>query len=427
MRTLRPYEPDQLLLLPPNLREWLPEGHVANFVSDVIDEMDLSEIEAWYADPKRGNVPYNPRMMAKVLVYGYCIGIRSSRRLARAIEEQIPFRVLAAGNLPDFRTIAAFRRRHLAAVRPMFERILELCRLAGLTKLGHVAVDGTKVRANASKHKAMSYGRMKKEDERLSRLVDEMLDEAERLDQDEDARFGADRRGDELPEELANATSRLKKIREAKLALEEKAREVEGQEPKAKSQRNFTDPESSIMKDSNKAFVQAYNCQAAVDASSQVIVAADVSAMGPDAPQLVPVMDQVETNMGERPGEVSADAGYFSEANIEAMRLRGIEPFIAPEKCKHGERVVSPVGRPPSDLTPKQRMKRFLSTRRGRARYGLRKETVEPVFGQIKEGGGFRQFLLRGIEKAQAEWRLVCLAHNLRKLHLALQPSALAT
>lgn len=423
MKTYRPYQPNQMLLLPPNLREWLPEGHLSHFVSDVVDTLDLSEIRAVYEKEMRGHPPYDPEMMTKVLVYGYCVGVRSSRRIERACEEGVAFRVLSAGNRPAHRTIAEFRRRHLEALSRLFVQVLKLCRKAGLVKLGHVAIDGTKIRANASKHKAMSYERMATEEKRLAGEVEAILAEAEGIDREEDKRYGKSRRGDELPEDLTRAETRLRKIREAKAALEAEARAQGRETPRPKVQRNFTDPESRIMVDGDKAFIQGYNAQAAVDASSQVIVAAEVSQSAPDAGHLVPMIEKVKETTGRRPQEVSADAGYWSEANVEGAKRRRVEPFIAPERRRHGRRLQAPRGRMPMNLSAKGRMRRLLSTRRGRARYRLRMTTVEPVFGQIKEIGGFRRFLLRGIEKVRGEWSLACLAHNVWKLFRALRPA----
>ena len=423
MKTFRPYEPDQMLLMPPDLREWLPEGHLAHFVSDVVDELNLTGITAPYEKEERGYPPYDPAMMTKLLVYGYCVGVRSSRRIERSTVEDVAFRVLAAGNAPAHRTIAEFRRRHLGALSRLFVEVLEICRAAGLVKLGHVAIDGTKVRANASKHKAMSYRRMKEEEERLGKVVDGILDEAERVDREEDRRYGPERRGDEMPEEFVRAESRLRKIREAKAALEREARAKGREAPAAKAQRNFTDPESRILVDADRAYIQGYNAQAAVDAQSQVIVGAGVSQAAPDGEHLVPMLDEVEKNTGRRPKEVSADAGYWSERNVEEAKRRGVEAFIAPERTRHERHLPPPRGRMPMHLSAKGRMRRLLSTRRGRARYGLRKVSVEPVFGQMKEGGGFRRFLLRGIDKVRGEWLLACLAHNIRKLFRRLRPA----
>ena len=425
-KTYRPYDPEQQLLLPAALQEWLPPDHLAYFISDVVDQLDLSAITVRYQGERRGGPPYHPGMMVKVLLYGYCTGVASSRRIARRLHEDIAFRVLAANNTPDFRTVSDFRKDHLAALSDLFLQVLELCRQAGLVKLGHVALDGTKVRANASRHRAMSYGRMKEREAQLEAEVAELLRRAEETDEEEDRRYGRDQRGDELPEELAFRESRLRRIKEAKAALEARAEaeqaEAEGRKhpgvPDDKAQRNFTDPDSRIMPlPGGRDFQQAYNCQAVVDSVHQVIVAAEATDQATDKQQAVPMVEQVIANMGMTPKEVSADAGYYSARAVEELCALGVDPFIAPERTRHGQAIPSaPRGRIPQDLSARDRMRRKLRTKRGRQRYGLRKETVEPVFGQIKQGRGFRQFLLRGLEKVDREWLLICAGHNLLKL-----------
>lgn len=416
-KTFRPYDPDQVLLLPPSLRDWLPPEHLVYFVSDVVETLDLNAIYQAYQE-ERGYPPYHPLLMTKLLLYGYVRGVRSSRKLARACLEAVDFRILAAGQQPDFRTIAAFRARHLDALEGLFQQVLELCREAGLVQLGHVAVDGTKVRANASKHKAMSYARMEAEEERLRADIRRYFEELEANDAAEDELYGPDRRGDELPPEWVDRESRLRKIQEAKEALEAQAREKGEERPKPKAQRNFTDPESRIMRSSDKAFIQAYNAQAAVDASSQVIVAGDVTQQANDKNLLLPMLEQVASNTGRRPEEVSADAGYWVEAEIEEVEERGTEAFVAPEKITHREwrEAKPPRGRIPKRLSKKELMSRKLRTKRGRTAYDKRKVTAEPVFGQIKAAMGFDRFLLRGHRKVQGEWRLACTAHNVLKL-----------
>lgn len=419
-KTFREYSPDQLLLLPPSPREWLPEDHAVYFVADLVETLDLTAIYASYEE-ERGYPPYHPLLMTKLLLYGYTRGVRSSRKLARACLEDVAFRVLAAGQQPDFRTIAAFRARHLEALNGLFDQVLQLCREAGLVKLGHVAVDGTKVRANASKHKAMSYARMKKEEERRREQIRRWFDECEETDAAEDALYGPDKTGDELPEELRDPKRRLEKIREAKAALEAEAKAKGRKEPKPKAQRNFTDPESRIMLSSDKAFIQAYNCQAAVDAESQVIVAVDVLQKASDQRELVPMIEQVEVRLDEKPKVVSADAGYWVNADIERLEEEGIEALVAPRKIRHSEwrEMAPPRGRIPKGLTRKELMARKLRTKRGRAEYGMRKTSVEPIFGQLKGPLDFRQFLLRGHEKARGEWTLACTASNILKLFRA--------
>jgi len=423
-KIFRPYDPDQLLLMPPALADWVPEDHLARFVSDVVDTLDLTAIEETYME-ERGYPPYHPQMMVKVLLYGYCTGVYSSRRIARQLTDSVAFRFLAAGNQPDFRTVSEFRKRHGPALAGLFQQVLRLCRRAGLVKLGQVAVDGTKIKANASKHKAMSYRRMQEADAALTAEVVELLRQAEAADHDEDARYGPDQRGDELPAELARRESRLAKIREAKAALEADARtqaQADGKppddaRPPDKAQRNFTDPESKIQKMSD-GFIQGYNAQVAVDATAQVIVAQHVTAASPDAKQLQPVVQALIRGLHRRPRVVLADAGYWSEANVVALQDRGIEPLIATGRRKHHEPVpVAPRGRPPAGLSVKQRMARTLATLRGHGLYARRKAIVEPPFGQIKHARGFRQFLRRGLRAVGEEWALICTSHNLLKLY----------
>ena len=423
-----PYDPDQLLLLPQALQEWLPEGHLAYFISDVVDQLDLSQITIHYERERRGGPPYHPLMMVKVLLYAYCIGVPSSRRIAQRLHEDIAFRVLAANNTPDFRTISDFRKGHLTALSGLFLQVLAFCQGAGMAKLGHVALDGTKVRANASKHNAMSYKRMKDKEEQLQGEVDELLRRAQEVDEEEDKRYGKDRRGDELPEELAFREGRLEKIREAMAALEAQAQataeeaEAAGKDhpgvPEDKAQRNFTDPESRIMPGpGGRDFLQAYNCQAVVDHEHQVIVAARATNLASDKQQAAVMIAEAIDNTGAVPKEVSADAGYYSAKAIDDLHALGVDPFVAPEQTRHGRKPPpAPRGRIPKGLSTRDRMRRKLQTRRGRQRYALRMATVEPVFGQIKQGRGFRQFLLRGLEKVQGEWSLICTGHNLLKL-----------
>jgi transposase len=443
----RPYAPDQLLLLPPSLREWLPEDHLAYFISDLVDHFDLSAIEATYEDELRGGPPYHPAMMVKLVLYAYCTGVYASRRIHKRVHEDVAFRVLAAGNTPDFRTISEFRKRHLEALGALFRQVLTLAQEAGLVTLGHVALDGTKIRANASKHKAMSYDRLCQAEPRLAAEVAEMLRRAEEADAADDARYGPDRSGDDLPEELRQRESRLRKIREAKAALEAQAREKaerqraeqaaqaaqaaergtpRGRNPKPprdtpedRVQYNFTDPESHIMKNADGAFVQAYNAQAAVDAAHQIIVAADVTAQPADAPHLEPMATAIVENTGTPPKRLSADAGYFSAHAVAVVAPR-TDLYIATEKVKHSQPVPpAPRGRIPTHLSVKERMQRKLRTQAGRAVYKMRKAIVEPVFGQIKGARGFVRFLLRGQAKVRGEWALVTTAHNLCRLFAA--------
>ncbi len=417
-----------LCLMPASMRDWLPDGHLAYFISDVVEQMDLAAIMRRYTDEERGYPPYHPVMMVKVLLYAYCIGVPSSRKIAKRLEEDIAFRVLAANNTPDFRTISDFRKDHLKALGELFLQVLKLCQKAGLVKLGHVSLDGTKIKANASKHKAMSYGRMKQEEERLEAEVRELLRRAQEADEEEDQRYGKDRRGDELPEELAFRESRLKKIREAREALEAEARQEaerareEGKQatgiPLDKAQRNFTDSDSHIMPaPGSKHFEQAYNAQAAVDSAHQIIVAAGITNEPSDKRQAKPMMELVRANTGKLPHQMSADAGYFSTEVVPALTAKGIDVYMPPDKMKHSSTLPqAPRGRIPKGLSIADRMRRKLRTKKGRQCYGLRKELSEPVFGQIKQGRGFRQFLLRGIEKVSHEWQLICTGHNVLKL-----------
>jgi transposase len=424
-KTFRPYDPDQMLLMPPSLADWIPEDHLARFVRDVVETLDLSAVEAVYTE-ERGYPPYDPRMMVTVLLYAYCTGTYSSRKIAAKLIDSVAFRFLAAGNQPDFRTISEFRRRHGEALAALFTQGLRLCRQAGLVKLGRVAIDGTKIKANASKHKAMSYGRMRSQEAALEQEVRALLQHAEAADRDEDARHGRDQHGDELPAELARRESRLQKIREAKAALEAEARataRAEGKPPDDavppdKAQRNFTDPEAKIQKTSD-GFIQGYNAQIAVDGGpAQIIVAQHVTPAAQDVQQLGPMVTAITEGLRRKPQHVLADAGYWSETNVAALETKGIEPFIATGRRKHGDPMPSaPRGRPPQGLRAKERMARKLATIRGHQIYARRKAIVEPVFGQIKHARGFRQFLRRGLARVQQEWALICLSHNLLKLH----------
>lgn len=428
-RQFKEYNPDQMFLLPPSLRDWLPEDHLAYFVSDIVEHLDLSDImKSYEVGDGRGQPGYHPAMMVKLLFYAYCIGVASSRKIERKSYEDVAFRIISAGYHPDHDTIAEFRNRHLGELSRLFVEVLLLCSKAGLVKLGHVALDGTKVKANASKHKAMSYGRMCEKEKELEREVEELLSMARKADDAEDRLYGKGKKGDELPEELRFKESRLRKIREAKEALENEAKEKflkeedpkEGSDvPRAKAQRNFTDPESKIMKDStSKGFVQGYNAEVAVDRKAQIIVAADVTDEANDKRQVKPMISQLKDNLGKKPKQLSADSGFYSELNIEFLETELIEALVAPGKKRHTEKeTAQPRGRIPKSLSIKERMRRKLATKRFGERYKLRKEIVEPVFGQIKEVRGFRAFLLRGLEKVRGEWRLICLTHNLLKLY----------
>jgi transposase len=433
VQRFREYNPNQDFLLPPSLREWLPSDHLANFISDVVDTLDLSEITNGYDNSQGGQAPFHPVLMTKLLLYAYCIGVPSSRRIEKSTYEVIPFRVLSANQYPDHDTIAEFRKRHLVALSRIFLQVLLLCQKAGLVKLGHVALDGTKVKANASKHKAMSYEHMQKKTDELAAEIARLLAEAEATDTVEDTRYGKGKRGDELPEELRYRERRLKKIQEAKQALEEEARqEVQAAQPaadkaevgtdvrvKPKAQRNFTDPDSRIMRDgATKAFEQAFNGQVAVDSANQIIVAAGVTQECNDKQQVESMVERMKANLGGAcPKRMTLDNGYYSDDNVGVLRRAGIDAYIATGRRKHGEAPPpAPRGRIPKGLTEKERMTRKLRTVKGRCTYAKRKEIAEPVIGQIKEARGFRRFLLRGFGKVNAEWLIICLTHNLLKL-----------
>jgi transposase len=448
-KTFRAFDPDQDLLLPPSLDEWLPADHMARFIADLVDEhLDLSRIHAGYTEG-RGAPPYDPRLMVRILLYGYTTGVRSSRKLEAACVDVVAFRWLAAGTAPDYRSIARFRKRHLSALGHLFVQALALCQAAGMVKLGRVALDGTKLRANASRRKAMSYARMSEKEKILAQEVSDLLAEAEAIDAAEDAQYGKNRRGDELPEELRRRESRLAAIREAKQALEDEARERaeadaeakardkgededtvaervaaagEKAAPRPKAQRNFTDPESRIMKTADGSFHQCFNAQAVVDAEHQVIVAADVTDCAADVANLIPMTEQTTTNTGRAPKEMLADAGYCSEDNLTRATANsestGTEFFIATGRTKHDDPLpAAPRGRIPKHATPRQRMARKLTTKKGRAAYARRKVIVEPVFGQMATLQNGKQLMLRGLDGAKGEWLLLAACHNLRKLH----------
>lgn len=458
MKTFRPYQPEQTLLLPPSIEEWLPAEHLARFVREVASELDLRAIEDTYAEGP-GQPPYHPRLMVTLLLYAYCTGTYSSRRMAAKLVDDVAYRFLAAGNTPDFRTLSDFRKAHGAALSGLFVQVLQLCAEAGLVKLGRVAVDGTKVKANASKHKAMSYARMSEREAALKVQVAELLARAQAMDDAEDAEYGEDRRGDELPEGLQRAEGRLAKIRAAKAALEARARaqaeqdleaakanqaererkEVENgrrfagkpfkmpdpeqARPAPKTQHNFTDPESRIQKTPD-GFIQGYTAVLAVDDTAQVIVAQHVTPSGPEQNELLPAVEMIEQLLGEHPDQVVADAGYWSEQNVERLEAKGIDAYLARGRMKHGEPGLPPPrGRIPAKLGVAERMQRKLTTKAGREVYAQRKAIVEPVNGQIKQARGFRQFLRRGLERVNQEWSLVCTAHNLLKLRAAWKPA----
>lgn len=429
-KTFRSWDVDQAWLLPPSVHDFVPAGHVAHFVRDTVREgLDLSAILDSY-DVERGQPPYHPAMMVALLLYGYSRGVYASRRLAQACEERVDFMAVTGLNKPDFRTIVEFRRRHLAALSDLFVQVLKLCQSAGLVQLGHVAVDGTKLKASASRHKAMSYGRMKTTEPKLAAEVAAWLKAAEAADRAEDAEHGADLRGDETPAWMADKAQRLARIRAAKAELETEAKldpsdlDPDGPGPSSgmqergrpkrakdggppdKAQRNFTDPDSRILP-TRDGFIAGYNGQIAVDQAHQIIVAQRLAANPADYAALLPLVDQAKANLGRKLKEVSGDSGFATEANIAGMIERRIAAYLPPGRRAERQLKTKPLMRAMA-----QKLKRAGH----RSRYRLRKHTVEPVFGQIKQARGFRQFLLRGLDKTRGEWALICTAHNLLKL-----------
>jgi transposase len=437
-KDFRPWKIDEAQLLPPSVQDYVPKDHLSRLIVSLVREsLDLSRIIGSYRSGL-GQPPFEPRMMTALLLHGYASGLYSSRRIAKAAVERADFMMIVAGDPPDFRTISDFRKRHLQGLASLFVQVLKLAEKAGLVKLGHVALDGTKIKANASKHKAMSYERMKKREAELKAEVDRWLEAAAAADAEEDRLYG-NKRGDEMPDWVADKEKRLAKIRAAKAELEAEAKAAaaeqarrraaaeekrisEGRkkngktpapasaEPDGKSQRNFTDPDSRILK-TKDGYIQGYNAQAAVDAAAQIIVAHALTASMSDHGQLVGLIDGIEANLGAKPKEASADSGYLSEANLQALADRDISAYVATGRAKRpaeGKRNVT------GPLTRAMREK--LKRAGWRSRYRLRKQIVEPVFGQIKQARAFRQFLLRGIEKVKAEWAMICTAHNLAKL-----------
>jgi len=429
-KTFREWTPEQNTLLPASVLDWVPAGHMVHFVMRLVrEELDLKQILEHYKEA-RGYPPYHPTMMVTLVLYSYCQGVYSSRRIAKACQQRVDFMVLTGRQEPDFRTIALFRLRFLEQLKGLFGQVLRLCQKAGLVKLGHVALDGTRMRANASKHKSMSYGRMKKAEAQLEAEIASWFDKAAQIDAAEDEFYGADQSGDELPEWVSDKQKYLEKIRQAKAELEAEAKaEAEAPPdpdktghkrkptgiPDDKTQRNFTDPESAIMKGS-EGFIQAYNAQAAVDAHSQVIVAQSLSASGSDMHQMVGLLNQIRKNTGRQADEVSADAGYSSEHNLRQLSRRRIRGYVA-SRWQNSNTPGQGKRKLPERVAGYMRAM-WQRLRRGgfRSRYRLRKQVVEPVFGQIKQARGFRQFLLRGENKVAGEWSLLCTAHNLLKL-----------
>jgi len=437
-KTFRAWDVDQQWLLPPSVHEFVPPGHLAHFVRDTVREaLDLSAIMGVYKG-EQGQPPYHPGMLVSLLLYGYSRGVYSSRQLARACEERVDMMAVTGLNRPDFRTISDFRKRHLAALSDLFVQVLRLCQAAGLVKLGHVAVDGTKLRANASRHKAMSYQHMLHREPKLAAEVKSWLDQAQAADAAEDAQHGAERRGDETPDWMADKQRRLERIRAAKAQLEAEAsgtapsdpdgpgpssgmRERGGRKaapsdrPPDKAQRNFTDGDSRIMPSAG-GFIAGYNGQIAVDAAHQIIVAQRLATNPADFAALIPLVDQARTNLGRKLREVSGDTGFATEANLAAMAERRVKAYLSPGRIRHGDTDPT-AGRILKRKPLMQAMADTIRRAGRRSRYRLRKQVVEPVFGQIKQARGFRQFLLRGLSKVRGEWAMLCTAHNLLKLH----------
>ncbi len=476
------WDPHQQYLLPPAVQDWLPEDHPVYLLLEIVDEIDLSAIDAKYqAKDPRGTRPYPPKMMTALLLYGYSTGVYSSRKIEKATYEDIPFRVLCGGLHPDHTRISEFRRKHLDELSDVFVQVLQICDRMGLVELGDIALDGTKVQASASKHKAMSYERMLKQQQRLKDEIEELLEEAEQTDSQEDEKFGRDNRGDALPEELSRRKQRLAQIEEAKKQLEEEARQARARQlkeqseghaqtaketsdeavrkrattksknkaeesremtdgaepdefktpegmpkhrpkrntdgtPKDKAQRNFTDPDSRIMK-RNGTYLQGYNAQAAVDPKHQLIVGYGLTNQASDAGNLIPMLKQVGDMLGRLPEGTLADSGYWSDGVVDEAQRLGLEAFIATGREKEIREKPPTEGSPPPEADDLEKMAYKLRTPEGRQRYSRRKAIVEPVFGQMKAARGFRQFHLRGIDKTRAEWSLVCTGHNLNKLY----------
>jgi transposase len=504
-KSFRPWNPEQTLLLPPSPVDWLPANHLVFFLLDLAGELDLEEIHAVYRqkDP-RGEKAYDPRMMVVLLLYAYCVGLSSSRKIEKACWEDAAFRVLTGNQQPDHSRISDFRRRHLGALAGLFVQVLRLCQKAGLASLGQVALDGTKIRANASKHKAMSHERMLKSERQLEAEMRALLRKAELIDAQEDGQYGKGKRGDELPAELQRRSSRLEWIRKAKAELEAEAaaakarqREEEAEtaehdaaeaeasgnaqlseqasrrsrgarkradeaqklaiekaeaaglelstvaaaeadplampqrtlptdaagNPKPSAQRNFTAPDSHILKGAD-GWIQGYNAQAAVDGDHQVIVAIGVSNQSSDAVHLLPMLERIQANTGELPDALIADAGYCSTANLEACEEKGLNAYISTSRQQHGKQPRPSRGRPPKDLDARGRMERKLRSKAGQAVYAMRKTVVEPVFGQIKGARGLDRFRLRGLENVNGEWALMATTHNILKLFRATMATA---
>lgn len=428
----RRYDPHQNLILPPNLDEWLPEGHLARFIGELVDDqVDLTPFTHGYDNAEGGRLAFHPALLLKLWLYGYCVGVPSSRKVARATFDDLAFRWLATDQHPTYSTLARFRERNLTNFHTLFLQVLKLCQEADLIGGTRMALDGTKVKASASKHKAMSHGKMlekeKQLDEELKKSIEEYFRKVAETDAEEDRKFGKGNNPYLGDPTIRSKKDRLERIRKAKEALEERERQkakAAGKEAVSidpKTQYNFTDPDSRIMPDgaNRGSFVQAYNAQAMVDEKAQIIVAAEVTQEPNDKQQMVPMVNATIRNTGMIPRELDADAGYFGEPAIHEVEDRSVDVYCPPDNGRTTERAPCPRGRPPDDETFVERMRRKVRSEEGRAHYGHRKYVVEPVFGQIKQGRGLRQFLLRGYGKVQAEWKLWSLTHNLRKLHMA--------
>jgi len=449
---------DQKFLLPLSFHDWLPEDHLARCIGDVMKELDLSAFYAKHQEDGRGQAAYDPLMMTRLLLYGYAVGVTSSRRIERATFDDLAFRYLAANQQPRHAAIAAFRRQNMKDLAKLFLQALRLCEKAGLVKLGNVAIDGTKILANASTRRSVPYEKIKERVEYWEKVVADLLAAAEQTDQQEDQRYGKGQPADPLPPDLADAQKRLEKLREAKAALEQEAqhqleelqriapprkrgrpRKEEGKDRRPKKakkqlqrarknaaspsrQHNFVDPDSRVMPDSRhkKSFVQAYNAQAAVDSQGQVIVAAEITQQTNDKQQLLPMIQAVKQNMGRKPKTATLDNGYWDTDSLHDPILKGIQVLVAPDAQRAA--AGSPRSDPPLNNVEAQRMRKVLATKAGQASYRLRKTTVEPVFGQMKEVRGIRRFRLRGKELVSGEWLLICTTHNLLKLHLHRHP-----
>jgi transposase len=428
----RRYDPHQNLILPPSLNDWLPEGHLARFIGEIVDDkIDLTPFTEGYDNSTGGRLAFHPALLLKLWLYGYCVGTPTSRKVARATFEDVAFRWLAADQHPTYSTLARFRERNLANFHTLFLQVLKLCEEADLIGGTRMALDGTKVKASASKHKAMSHEKMlekeKQLDEELKKSIEEYFRKVAENDAEEDRRFGKGNNPYLGDPTIKSKKDRLEKIRKAEEAIAERERQkakAVGREPgpvDPKAQYNFTDPDSRIMPDgaNRGSFVQAYNCQAMVDAKAQIIVAAEATQAPQDRQQLVPMTKLTIGNLGQVPGEIDVDGGYFGEDAIRELEGHGIKVYCPPERGRSAERAGCPRGRPPLKETFAQKMRRKVRSVKGRAHYRYRKFVVEPVFGQIKQGRGLRQFLLRGLGKVQGEWQLITLTHNLGKLHRA--------